>query len=185
MSPLTLVESLPGAYALDRVYKDVYKCARCPRSETREQVVFGYGNTEDPPVVFVGLAPSRADDDAGYPFSGPDEMPLLERMLGRLGLGRKDAYFMHAVACFGEALEAESACTPVRESQLLATGPRSIVVLGERAGRLLGQEKLHTWGTWRDVPICVTYEVGYLVGHPEARHVAWAALQQLPQRRLK
>ena len=52
-------------------------CERCALSVTRTQVVAGEGPF-DAPLVLVGEAPGRLEDESGHPFVGRSGQLLLE-----------------------------------------------------------------------------------------------------------
>ena len=64
-----LMEAASRREALVEVYNRASVCEKCPLSETRNQVVFGSGNS-DADLMFVGEAPGAEEDRQGLPFVG-------------------------------------------------------------------------------------------------------------------
>ena len=62
-------------------------CTACPLAATRQQVVFGVGQT-DAEVLLVGEGPGANEDARGEPFVGLAGQ-LLDRMLAGVGLDRR------------------------------------------------------------------------------------------------
>jgi uracil-DNA glycosylase family 4 len=84
--------------ALKRIYLDEARdCTRCPLHESRTNVVFGAGDA-DADLMFVGEAPGRTEDEQGLPFVG-QAGKLLEKLLGEIGLERKDVFIANVLKC--------------------------------------------------------------------------------------
>jgi len=108
-------------------------CRLCRLCESRTNTVPGEGNL-DSPVVFVGEAPGRKEDEQGRPFVGSAGR-LLDLMLGHAGLGRGDVYITNVVKCrppenrrprADEMME----CTAHLGEQLSIIGPRILAPMG-------------------------------------------------------
>jgi uracil-DNA glycosylase len=72
-------------------------CARCRLSQGRTQVVFGAGNPHAD-LMFVGEAPGFHEDRQGLPFVG-QAGKLLEKLLGQIGMSRRDVYIANVLKC--------------------------------------------------------------------------------------
>jgi uracil-DNA glycosylase len=84
--------------ALKEVYAQAQKCVRCQElASTRKNVVFGAGNA-DADLMFVGEAPGASEDEQGLPFVGAAGK-LLEKLLGEIGLERKDVFIGNTLKC--------------------------------------------------------------------------------------
>ena len=84
--------------ALKRVYAEADACQRCPElASTRKSVVFGAGN-EDADLMFIGEAPGASEDEQGLPFVGQAGR-LLEKLLGEIGLQRKEVFIANTLKC--------------------------------------------------------------------------------------
>src|SRR5579872_2939208 len=82
---------------LKAVYEEARGCVRCPLHQTRTQVVFGAGNA-DAELMFVGEAPGANEDRLGLPFVG-QAGKLLDKLLGEIGLERKDVFIANTLKC--------------------------------------------------------------------------------------
>ncbi|MBN2334981.1 uracil-DNA glycosylase [Candidatus Bathyarchaeota archaeon] len=82
---------------MDRVREEASACTRCPLWENRANAVVGSGNL-DSPLVLVGEAPGRKEDESGLPFVG-SAGKLLDRLLGEAGLTREDVFITNIVKC--------------------------------------------------------------------------------------
>jgi uracil-DNA glycosylase len=82
---------------LKAVYEEARQCTRCPLHQTRTTVVFGSGNA-DADLMFVGEAPGANEDRIGLPFVG-QAGKLLEKLLGEIGMERKDVFIANTLKC--------------------------------------------------------------------------------------
>jgi DNA polymerase len=82
---------------LKDVYEEARGCQRCPLHQTRTTVVFGAGNA-DAELMFVGEAPGANEDRMGLPFVG-QAGKLLDRLLGDIGLERRDVFVANTLKC--------------------------------------------------------------------------------------
>jgi uracil-DNA glycosylase family 4 len=84
--------------ALKAVYQQACSCTTCPQlAATRTTVVFGSGNA-DADLMFVGEAPGKNEDEQGLPFVG-QAGKLLDRLLGEIGLTRRDVFVANVLKC--------------------------------------------------------------------------------------
>jgi DNA polymerase len=84
--------------ALKAVYEQARGCEKCPQlAATRTTVVFGAGNA-DADLMFVGEAPGANEDKQGLPFVG-QAGKLLEKLLGEIGLHRKEVWISNVLKC--------------------------------------------------------------------------------------
>lgn len=72
-------------------------CTRCRLCETRNNIVQSEGNTSAR-LMFVGEAPGKKEDEQGRCFVGPAGQ-LLTKIIGALGLSRKDVFLSNIVRC--------------------------------------------------------------------------------------
>lgn len=128
---------------MERVARDVASCRRCGLCESRKNPVPGKGDP-DSPVVFVGEAPGRREDEQGEPFVG-SAGKRLDTLLERIGLQREDVYITNVLKCrppknrrpkSGEV----GACAPHLEEQLGIIEPKIIAPMGNSAiGYMMGR----------------------------------------------
>lgn len=164
-------------------------CTACKLSGQRTQVVFGAGNPERPPVLFIGESPGPAEDQKGEPFVGPSGQ-LLTRMITAMGYERSQVYLCTVVMCRtpnGRKPETDeiSLCREYLVTQIRSTQPRVIVTLGDTATQALLKTTKKVgdlrgkWFEWEGIPVRPTYHPAYLL-KPEgkdARKEAWIDLQ--------
>ena len=112
-------------------------CTACPLAATRQQVVFGVGQT-DAEVLLVGEGPGANEDARGEPFVGLAGQ-LLDRMLAGVGLDRRrNLYIANIVKCRpphnrDPLPEEQEACLPWLRQQTALLRPKILVCLGRIA----------------------------------------------------
>ncbi len=181
----------PAAEKLEALAAEASACRRCALCEGRRNVVFGTGNP-DADLMFIGEAPGAQEDRQGLPFVGPAG-ELLNRIIGAIGLERKDVYIANTVKCRPpgnrdpEADEV-TACRGYLDEQIDLVNPRVIVALGRVAaqsllstdqalGKLRGR-----WHEVRGVPTLVTYHPAALLRNPGWKRPTWEDMQQARDR---
>ncbi|HEY1510627.1 MAG TPA: uracil-DNA glycosylase [Solirubrobacteraceae bacterium] len=136
---------------LKGVYEQARGCVRCPLHRTRTNVVFGAGNA-DADLMFIGEAPGANEDRMGLPFVG-QAGKLLDKLLGEIGLERKDVWICNVLKCRPpdnrdpHPNEIES-CQSYLMSQVELIEPVVICTLGNFSTKLLradttGISRLH------------------------------------------
>lgn len=125
------------------VEREASTCTRCKLAGMgRTQVVFGVGDP-DADLMFIGEAPGMHEDRQGEPFVGAAGQ-LLNRLLGEIGLERRDVYIANVLKSRPpgnrdpEPDEIE-ACTPWLVEQISLIQPQLIVTLGNFATKYVLQ----------------------------------------------
>ncbi len=133
------------------LYATVRDCSRCPLHQGRTQAVFGAGNA-DAELMFIGEAPGASEDRLGLPFVGAAGK-LLDRLLGEIGMDRKDVWIGNVLRCRPpdnrdpQPREIE-ACQDYLFEQVRLIQPSVICTLGNFSTKLLrgdttGISRLH------------------------------------------
>jgi uracil-DNA glycosylase family 4 len=130
--------------ALKEVYAQTQRCVRCAElAATRKTVVFGAGNA-DAELMFVGEAPGASEDEQGVPFVG-QAGKLLEKLLGEIGMARKEVWICNVLKCRPPAnrdpqpVEIES-CKEYLYRQVELIQPCVICTLGNFSTKLLRED---------------------------------------------
>lgn len=116
----------------------IKQCTLCEElAENRNNVVIGEGPIPSP-LVFLGEAPGRKEDETGIPFCGMAGN-ILETTAFRYGLKRKEHYhILNVLKCRppenrDPRIEEFNNCKPFLDHQLKVVKPRVIVALGRYA----------------------------------------------------
>lgn len=165
----------------------VQSCTHCDLSRARSTTVFARGSSAYAKVVFVGDAPTAADERGGRPFSG-DAGELLDKMISAMGLSDASVHICNLVKCRPPAdrpprAEEVLACSGHLRAQLQLVRPAALVALGETAARTLGgagaKEWRGHWQQWEGIPVMPTYHPVFLLQSPALKRDAWADLQKV------
>ncbi len=113
-------------------------CERCRLHEGRLNAVPGEGDLSSP-VVLVGEAPGRKEDESGRPFVGSAGR-LLDSALERVGLTRSQVFITNVVKCRPPGnrrprSDEVAACTLFLDDQLAILAPRVVAPMGNSALR--------------------------------------------------
>ncbi len=170
----------------------IQTCDKCPLCATRKQAIVGSGN-QSAELMFILLAPSSNDDEAGCVCSGEDN-ELFSKMLAAINVDINNVYITSLLKCSVPARHTVSAkevkqCFAHLKQQIQFIQPKLLIVLGETAVRCFLQKDL-TIDDYRvmnndlphqleSVPVFVSYSPAELLLQPENKRKAWADLQRL------
>ena len=115
-------------------------CTACRLHEGRTQAVFADGSPEAD-IMFIGEGPGYHEDREGLPFVGKAGM-LLNRLLGEVGLDRRDVYIANVVKCRppnnrDPRPDEIEACKHFLVEQLRLVDPAVVMTMGNFATKLL------------------------------------------------
>ncbi len=157
----------------------VAACRQCEHlAASRTQTVFGAGNP-NAELMFVGEAPGEDEDRQGAPFVGRAG-ELLTRIIGAMGLSRKDVYIANVLKCRPDMPEGAPGnrpptpqemqqCLPYLREQIAIIRPRVLVALGKTAmAGLTGADEpmgamRGRWFSFENIPLLATYHPSYLL----------------------
>lgn len=119
-------------------------CTRCALAQTRQRVVLGSGPV-DAPLLVIGEAPGRHEDEGGAPFIGRSGQLLTTLIYEELGLTREMYFITNVVKCRPPQNRTPTrseiaACQPWLDEQRRVQRPRVVLAVGQTAARsVLGQ----------------------------------------------
>lgn len=164
----------------------------CTLKATARNTVFSDG-PDDAPVLVIGEAPGKDEDEAGRPFVGR-EGQLLDRMLAAIGLSRQTNTMISNTIYWrppgnrdptpGETL----ACLPFAERLIALKQPKLLILVGkpviqsilkreEPVNRLRGRRLSYAReGLAAPVNVMVMLHPAYLLRQPAQKRLAWADL---------
>lgn len=164
----------------------------CALKSTASRLVFADGRP-GAPVMIVGEAPGRDEDEIGRPFVGRAGQ-LLDKMLAAIGLSREDVYIANTVPWRPPGnrtptMQEISILLPFISRQIELSAPQVLLTMGAPATQtLLGQKEgiLRLRGRWFDyamrtgkIPALATLHPAYLLRQPSQKALAWRDLQAL------
>ena len=115
-------------------------CTACRLSLGRTQAVFADGSP-DADIMFIGEGPGFYEDREGLPFVGKAGI-LLNRLLGEVGLDRRDVYIANVVKCRPPGNrdprpDEIEACKHFLVSQIRLVDPVVVMTMGNFSTKLL------------------------------------------------
>jgi DNA polymerase len=164
----------------------------CALKATARNTVFSDGR-DDAPVLVIGEAPGKEEDEQGKPFVGRSGQ-LLDRMLAQIGLDRKTNLLISNTIFWrppgnrdptqGEIV----ACLPFVERLIELSRPKLLILTGKAAAhtllrredgvmKLRGRRLLYNReGLELPVNTMVMLHPAYLLRQPQQKRLAWADL---------
>jgi len=121
---------------LNEIKAQVQKCNACCLCENRTKIVFSDG-CENAPIMFIGEAPGKNEDETGIPFIGRAGQ-LLRKYMFECGFENNDFYIANTVKCRPPenrkpTKEEKNACFHFLNSQIDLINPKYIVLVGSTA----------------------------------------------------
>jgi DNA polymerase-1 len=120
-------------------------CTKCELQTKRKQAIAGCGSYT-PTIMYVGLQPTADDDMFARPAMGERGM-LLERIVDRAGLPKRDIYYTYLVKCFsGEKskkpkMSCIKQCADYLRKEILALKPKLVILEGPDVLKFLTQDR--------------------------------------------
>jgi len=158
--------------SLQKITWGIQRCQRCGRWVSRIHAVPGEGSS-DAPVLMLGEAPGRIEDETGRPFVGRAGQ-YLNGVFSKHGLDRKDLYITSILKCYyprpPRKTEMEC-CFQWTQRQAEIIQPKMIFVMGKFPARALF--KIDRLGTdpivleWHSFPCIVTCHPAAAMRFPE------------------
>lgn len=192
-SPIDTARALAaGANSVAELRAAVERFDGCALKATARNTVFSDGK-DDAPVLIIGEAPGKDEDEQGKPFVGRSGQ-LLDKMLAQIGLSRQSNVLISNTIYWrppgnrdptqGEIV----ACLPFVERLIALKQPKLLILTGKAAAntvlkreeavsRLRGRRILYT-REGMDLPVnaMVMLHPAYLLRQPQQKRQAWADL---------
>lgn len=121
---------------LNNLYKKANTCKGCSLCENRNKIVFSDG-CYNAPIMFIGEAPGKNEDESGIPFIGRAGQ-LLRKFMFEVGFKNNDFYIANTIKCRPPenrkpTKEEKLACFQFLEKQIELVNPKIIVLVGSTA----------------------------------------------------
>lgn len=121
---------------LNELKNQALNCQGCSLCETRKNIVFSDGS-EKAPVMFIGEAPGKNEDETGIPFIGRAGQ-LLRKYMFEVGFLQDDFYIANTLKCRPPenrkpTKEEKLACEKFLLKQIEIVNPKIIVLVGATA----------------------------------------------------
>ena len=180
---------------LDQLKQAISGFEGCNLKFTARSTVFSDGNP-DAPLMLIGEAPGRDEDEQGLPFVGRSGQ-LLDRMLAAIGLDRTNVYISNILPWRPPGnrtpTPAESEiCRPFIERHIELANPQLLMLIGGSAAKTLLNTKsgiMSLRGKWSSVAVADTQipampclHPAYLLRTPGHKGLAWRDLLAVKER---
>jgi len=167
----------------------------CNLKFTARSTVFADG-TPGTPLMLIGEAPGRDEDEQGLPFVGRSGQ-LLDRMLAAINLDRNQVYISNILPWRPPGnrtpTPAETEiCRPFIERHIELAQPQLLMLVGGSAAKTLLSTKsgiMSLRGKWqtvtiadREIPAMPCLHPAYLLRTPNHKGLAWKDLLAIKQR---
>ena len=121
---------------LNNLKSKVENCKGCSLCENRNNIVFSDG-CECAPVMFIGEAPGKNEDETGIPFIGRAGQ-LLRNYIKEVGFKDDEFYIANTIKCRPPenrkpTKEEKAACEEFLKQQIELVNPKIIVLVGSTA----------------------------------------------------
>jgi DNA polymerase len=133
---------------IDALARQIRVCTKCPLHQSRTIAVPGDGKPSAP-VMIIGEAPGREEDETGHPFVGSAGR-FLDRVLDGTGLDRADFFITNIVKCrppknrTPRKLEIDTCTGNYLFEQIPLINPKLIMLLGGVAAKkILGVKSIN------------------------------------------
>ncbi|MBL8537713.1 MAG: uracil-DNA glycosylase [Hyphomonadaceae bacterium] len=180
-----------GANSIAELRAAVAAFEGCALKATARSTVFSDG-VDDAPVLLIGEAPGKDEDEQGKPFVGRSGQ-LLDRMLAEIGLSRSSNILISNTIFWrppgnrdptpGEII----ACLPFVERLIALSSPKLLILTGKAAAhtvlkreegvmKLRGRRLNYTREGSAPVNAMVMLHPAYLLRQPQQKRLAWLDL---------
>ncbi len=189
--------SLDHIKSLSDLLNELKSFEGCYIKKTATNTVFNDGN-ENAKIMIIGDVPGKEEDKQGIPFLGEAGI-LLDKMLGSIGLSRKDdCYLTNMIPWRPPGNRSPSAseivmCLPFLKKHIEIINPDFIVFLGVETQKALLDNNLpisKARGNWVDYSIekngkkvktITTYHPSFLIKSPAQKKYAWIDLLNIKE----
>ena len=180
-------QSAESNETLEEINAELLKRAKSLPQFKERIFIFGEGEP-GAAVAVVGESPGPPDIESGRPFMGPAGQ-MLERILGAIGLKRRDCYLTNTVKYIssGEEMTADvlSFFTPYLHRELAVVHPRVVIAFGNTPTRALLNTKRPIsqmrgeFHDYRGMRLMPTFNPAYLLRDPSKKREVWEDMKKV------
>lgn len=174
---------------IENLKDEILKCTKCELSKSRNNVIFGEGNS-NAKIFIIGEAPGRDEDIQGRPFVGKSGQ-LLDKILEACGFNRFEHVFIsNIIKCrppdnrVPNEQEAKM-CIPYLIRQIDLIQPEILILLGSTAlkytiGPKYKITRIHgTWLSWYNKLVMPVYHPAALLRNPSLKRGTWEDFKKI------
>ena len=180
---------------LSKLKEQINSIENCKLKNNSNNLIMGNGDINSP-IMLIGEAPSKIDDNLGHSFQG-DIGALLEKMLLAINIDRKDIYSTYSINYRPPEDRKPNASEINRYSAFLKEhisiiDPKLLILMGSTAMESvtgLNQKISNERGKWKEVIlknktylIMITFSPSYLIRFPENKKYSWEDLKKIKKK---
>ena len=183
------------AEKLLKLKQDINSIENCNLKNNSKNLILGNGNV-DSPLMLVGEAPGKMEDDTGLLFQG-EIGNLLNKMLLAINIKREDIYLAYSVNFRPPEDRKPTAQEVKRYSTFLKEhisiiNPEILFILGSTAMEAItgtNNKVSNERGRWKEIilknktfPFIISFNPSYLIRFPENKKFSWDDLKKLKKK---
>jgi uracil-DNA glycosylase len=158
--------------------------------KTHARATLFAGGAKDAPIMVIGEAPDRDDDESGIPFCGPSGK-LLDKMLASIGVSRQTNCCMTYVMPWRPPGDRKptsdelAICKPFIQRHIELAAPKAILLVGGIAAQVMLEQndsvikmrgKPFSYGVAGDIYAQCVLSPAYLLNRPAEKSLMWKDL---------
>ena len=167
----------------------------CNLKSNSKNIILGGGNL-DSPIMLIGEAPNKQEDESGLTFTG-DVGELLKKMLLAIKIKLENVYISYSVN-YRTPDDRKPTSQEIRrysiflKEHISIINPKILVLMGNTAMEAVTgiTDKISNQrGNWKEIiiknvtyPIIITFNPSYLIRFPENKKYSWDDLKKIRQK---
>ena len=180
---------------LDNLKEKINSIENCNLKNNSKNLILGSGNV-DGPLMLIGEAPGKTEDDSGLLFQG-EVGDLLNKMLLAINIKRENIYLTYSVN-FRPPEDRKPTAQEIKrysvflKEHVTLINPKIVILMGSTAmesitgsnGKISNER-----GKWKEIilknktlPIMITFNPSYLIRFPENKKYSWEDLKKIKQK---
>ena len=199
-NPINRVKKTENIYQnkndlLKNLKKKIDTIENCNLKNYSKNLILGNGNI-DSPLMLIGEAPGKMEDDTGLLFQG-EVGDLLNKMLLAINIKREDIYLTYSVN-FRPPEDRKPTAQEVKrysiflKEHISIINPEILFILGSTAMEAItgtNNKVSNERGQWKEIilknktfPFIISFNPSYLIRFPENKKFSWDDLKKLKKK---
>ena len=180
---------------LDKLREKISSIENCNLKDSSNKLILGDGDVNSP-IMLIGEAPGRLEDDTGNSFQGEIGL-LLKKMLLAININKEKVYATYSIN-FRPPEDRKPTSREIKrysiflKEHISIINPKIIVLMGSSAMEAvtnLNNKISAERGKWKEIilknrtfPIMITLSPSYLLRFPENKKYSWEDLKKIKQK---
>ena len=199
-NPINRVKKTENIYQnknvlLKNLEKKINTIENCNLKNNSKNLILGNGNV-DSPLMLIGEAPGKMEDDTGLLFQG-EVGDLLNKMLLAINIKREDIYLTYSVN-FRPPEDRKPTAQEVKrysiflKEHISIINPEILFILGSTAMEAItgtNNKVSNERGQWKEIilknktfPFIISFNPSYLIRFPENKKFSWEDLKKIKKK---